>query len=63
MQINAKMKVSDLYRTHPEVLPVLKRHGIDLCCGGEYSLDVVARKHGLNLELFLQELTEVVKAA
>ena len=63
MPISAKLKVSDLYRTHPEVLPVLERHRIDLCCGGEYSLEIVAQKHGLNLELFLWELSEVVRAA
>ena len=63
MEIHAELKVSDLYRSHPEVLPVLQRYKIDLCCGGERSLGEVARKHGIDLALLLRELSEVLKAA
>ena len=63
MKIEAEVKVSDLYRSHPEVLPVLERYKVDLCCGGEHSLEEVARKHGLDLALLLRELSEALKAA
>ena len=63
MEVDPKLKVSDLYRSHPEVLPVLERYRIDLCCGGERSLEEVARKHGLDLALLLREFSEALKAA
>ena len=59
--IDARMKVADVSRLHPETLPVLAKYRIDLCCGGRHSLEEVAQKHGLDLAQLLHELKEVLR--
>lgn len=59
--IDARMKVADVSRLHPETLPVLAKYRIDLCCGGRHALEEVARKHGLDLAQLLRELNEALR--
>jgi iron-sulfur cluster repair protein YtfE (RIC family) len=44
---------------HPEVMPILAGHGLDLCCGGGHTIAEAARLHELDADL----LTEQIKAA
>lgn len=62
MSINPHLKVAEVYRFHPETLPVLAKYKIDLCCGGRHSLEEVAGKHGIDLAQLLRELEESLKA-
>ena len=59
--IDPKLKVADIYRLFPGTLPVLSKYNIDLCCGGRHSLEESAEKHGVDLELLLQELDEALE--
>ena len=59
--IDPQMKVADIYRFHPEMLPVLAKYKIDLCCGGRHSLEVTAEKHGIDLAELLRELEEALQ--
>ncbi len=59
--IDPHLKVSEIYRSYPEALPVLAKYKIDLCCGGSHSLAVVAEKHGIDLAVLLRELEEALK--
>jgi iron-sulfur cluster repair protein YtfE (RIC family) len=61
MSVDSQLKVADFYRLYPEVLPVLAKYKIDLCCGGRHSLEEVARKHGIDLGQLLRELEEALK--
>jgi iron-sulfur cluster repair protein YtfE (RIC family) len=63
MKIDPKMTVSEIYARFPAALPVLAKYRIDLCCGGCHSLEVVAEKHGLDLQVLLRELNEALKVA
>jgi iron-sulfur cluster repair protein YtfE (RIC family) len=63
MKISAQMKVSEIYRLYPAALPVLAKYKIDLCCGGRHELEVVAKKHGLDLARLLEDLQEAIKVA
>jgi iron-sulfur cluster repair protein YtfE (RIC family) len=40
---------------------VLAKYKIDLCCGGQHSLEEVAQKHGIDLGKLLRELEEALK--
>ena len=55
-EITAAMTINEIVQQYPETLPVLARHGIDTCCGGNLSLSEVARRHRIN---FLEILTEL----
>jgi regulator of cell morphogenesis and NO signaling len=61
MKIDPQMTVSEIYSRFPEALPILAKYKIDLCCGGRHSLDMVARKHGLDLQALLRELEEALR--
>ena len=61
MNVDPHLKVADVYRLYPEVLPVLAKYKIDLCCGGRHSLEEVARKHGIDLAQLLLELGEALQ--
>jgi iron-sulfur cluster repair protein YtfE (RIC family) len=60
--ITPDMTVSEVAERFPETRAVLAREGIDLCCGGGKSVELVARAHGLDLEALLDELRESVAA-
>ncbi|SIS80896.1 regulator of cell morphogenesis and NO signaling [Zobellia uliginosa] len=42
---------------------VFKNHSIDFCCKGNRSLEEVAKKHNLNIDLLSAELNEVQQAS
>ncbi len=41
---------------HPEVMPILAGHGVDLCCGGGHTIAEAIRMHGLDGELVTAEI-------
>jgi iron-sulfur cluster repair protein YtfE (RIC family) len=45
---------------HPEVMPILAGHGLDLCCGGGHTIAEAARLHGLDAELITAQMAAVV---
>lgn len=44
----------------PELIPVLEKHQIDYCCGGNKSLSDACDKAGVGLDSILSELNQVV---
>lgn len=40
----------------PETLPVLKRYGLDTCCGGALPLATAAEHHDLDLDALVADL-------
>jgi uncharacterized protein (DUF2249 family) len=50
--------VRAVYERHPGTARVFAEHGVDLCCGGEKTLEVVAAAHGLALAALLAELQQ-----
>ena len=56
LTLHPEMTVGTVAELHPETVPVLARHGIDLCCGARRSLEFVALAHGLDLQRLLGEL-------
>ena len=59
--ITGEARVADVARIWPETMKVFARYKLDLCCGGGHPLNVVASKHGLDLERLLAELNAVVE--
>ena len=56
--IQPDMTVSAVLEKFPKALPVLARHGIDLCCGGSRTLAFVSQAHGIDLQVLLRELAQ-----
>lgn len=54
--ITPEQLLADIAARHPEVAPILARHGFDLCCGGAKPVELAARAHGVELEGLLDEL-------
>ena len=42
---------------HPEVMPILAGHGLDLCCGGGHTIAEAVRLHELDAELVTEQIT------
>ena len=63
MTCEPERRIDDLCRDFPETLPVLARYGIDLCCGGRLTLEEATRRHGIELEALLADLTQAMEAA
>ncbi|REJ71141.1 MAG: hypothetical protein DWQ34_09170 [Planctomycetota bacterium] len=53
--------VPDWLIEHPEILPVLRDLGLDYSCGGK-SLEFACAERGLDVNLVLTALREVVEA-
>lgn len=45
---------------HPEVMPILAGHGLDLCCGGGHTIAEAARLHELDAELLGKQIQAAV---
>lgn len=58
--ITGEARAADVARIWPETMKVFARYKLDLCCGGVHPLNMVASKHGLDLERLLAELNAVV---
>lgn len=48
--------LADVATQFPGTAAVLAAHGFDLCCGGAKPIELVARAHGVDLDLLLAEL-------
>jgi regulator of cell morphogenesis and NO signaling len=62
MQVDAEMTLNQIVVLRPEAVSVLNRYGMDTCCGGGLSLKEAARRHGVELEVLLEELGDEVPA-
>lgn len=56
--VTATRTLADVAAQHPELAPVMARHGFDMCCGGAKAIEVAARAHGVDLDALLVELHE-----
>lgn len=54
--IDAHDTVNSLVQRHPRALRVFRKFGIDTCCAGHLSLEVVAERHSLDLDALLADL-------
>ena len=45
---------------HPEVMPILAGHGLDLCCGGGHTIAEAARLHELDAELLAEQIAAAI---
>ena len=45
---------------HPEVMPILAGHGLDLCCGGGHTIAEAVRLHELDGELVAEEIAAAI---
>src|SRR5579883_1740554 len=57
---NADWTINQVVENFPDALPVLGRHGIDTCCGGQKTIREVAAAHGIPIEQLLAKLDQVV---
>ena len=57
--ISQEMKVGDIARVWPETMKIFARYKLDLRCGGNYTLEFVAQKQGLNLGSMLEQLNDM----
>lgn len=56
MIITPETHVREIAVEHPNTIPVLKRFGIDYCCGGRRTLAEACIKHEIDLAPVLEEL-------
>jgi regulator of cell morphogenesis and NO signaling len=61
--IKPGQRVAEVVERWPETLPVFARAGIDMCCGGQKTLEFVATAHGVKLSDLLAELEASVRSA
>lgn len=45
---------------HPEVMPILAGHGLDLCCGGGHTIAEAIQLHGLDRELVIDQIAAAI---
>lgn len=58
LNLDPKLSVGRLVLEHPEAAPILERHHIDYCCGGETRLSDAAFLRGVELEELVAELED-----
>jgi hypothetical protein len=58
--LNAQSTLAEVSSTWPGTVPLLGKHGFDMCCGSGKTLEFAARAHGVDLQALLAELHEVV---
>jgi iron-sulfur cluster repair protein YtfE (RIC family) len=56
MQFNPDLTLNEVVLQWPDAVTVLTRYGMDTCCGGALPLREAAARHGVDLEVLLQEL-------
>ncbi len=56
--ITPHLTVGEVVERVPATGTVFARHGIDVCCGGNKTLEFAARAHGVELPVLLAELRE-----
>lgn len=57
--IQPTQTLNEIVALAPETLPVLKRFGLDSCCGGALTLETAVTHHALDLPTVLVALQEV----
>lgn len=57
--VDPKTLTGDLALMRPDTIPVLERHGIDYCCGGNRPLADAARQANTDLDALLAELETI----
>jgi regulator of cell morphogenesis and NO signaling len=55
-RIDADESLNTIVARLPQALPVLRRFGLDTCCGGALPLRVAAQHHGLDLDELIAAL-------
>lgn len=45
---------------HPEVMPILAGHGLDLCCGGGHTIAEAVRLHELDAKLVAEQIAAAI---
>ncbi|MFW6161286.1 MAG: iron-sulfur cluster repair di-iron protein [Planctomycetota bacterium] len=55
--------VRDIVVEHPETRPVLERHGIDYCCGGESALGEAAAEQEVELDAVVADIQQTIRAS
>jgi iron-sulfur cluster repair protein YtfE (RIC family) len=55
-----KRLVAEIAAVHPEALGVFQEFRIDICCGGRFTIEEVARKHNLDLARLVARLEEAL---
>lgn len=51
-----QLPIRTLIEAYPTAMPVLDRHGLDLCCGGGHTVPEAARLHGLDVETLVRKV-------
>lgn len=59
MYINQKTTINSITHRYPDTIAIFADYGIDSCCGGEKTLEEVARRHGLSLDEVIGRLEPV----
>jgi regulator of cell morphogenesis and NO signaling len=62
IRVDGKTTVRDLVARYPQTRPVFEERGIDYCCGGGQSLNVVAQKHGLELPALVAAVEKALQS-
>ena len=55
--------IRDIVEKHPEVMPILAGHGLDLCCGGGHTIAEAVRLHELDAELVTEQIAAAITVA
>lgn len=58
--VSAGSTLAEVSAAWPATVPVLGRHGFDMCCGSTKTLEFAAGAHGVDLQGLLAEVQEVV---
>jgi regulator of cell morphogenesis and NO signaling len=59
--IDDKMLVSDIVAKDYHTADVFRKHGIDYCCGGKWSLEMACEARGLDTSMVLEELKQSMR--
>jgi iron-sulfur cluster repair protein YtfE (RIC family) len=59
----ANQRIRGVVDRYPEVMPLLARHGINLCCGGEHTIAEAVRLHALNPDTIVTQIEDAVAPA
>ena len=56
MSIDPAMTVAEIIKRNPDARTVLRRFGLDTCCGGSHPLDFACRAHNVELSTVIEAL-------
>ncbi|MFN8422597.1 MAG: DUF542 domain-containing protein [Anaerolineae bacterium] len=60
--IDRSTTINAIVDRHPELMPILSGHGLDLCCGGPLTLAEAADRHGIDAAALVTELAAALAA-